>query len=86
SGGDIKWLGVMSAACSIGIFGYLNANSMVAKGPQINMGVTSAVLAGAISMMALGKFVVPKYPRLAEYSLGIAMIIGILAGVIHDMI
>ena len=23
SGGDIKWLGVMSAACSIGIFGYL---------------------------------------------------------------
>ncbi|MBQ6774349.1 MAG: DUF5058 family protein [Synergistaceae bacterium] len=85
SGGDIKWLGVMSAACSIGIFGYLNANSMIAKGPKINMGVTSAVLAGAISMMALGKFVVPKHPRLAEYSLGIAMIIGILAGVIHDM-
>ena len=50
------------------------------------MGVTSAVLGGAIGMMALGKFVVPKYPRLAEYSLGIAMIIGILAGVIHDML
>ncbi|MBQ3646620.1 MAG: DUF5058 family protein [Synergistaceae bacterium] len=86
SGGDIKWLGVMSAACSIGIFGYLNANSMIAKGPHINMGVTSAVLGGAIGMMLLGKFVVPKYPRLAEYSLGIAMIIGILAGIIHDTI
>ena len=32
SGGDIKWLGVMSAACSIGIFGYLNANSMILPG------------------------------------------------------
>ncbi len=86
SGGDIKWLGVMSAACSIRIFGYLNANSMIAKGPSLNMGVTCAVLAGAISMMALGKFVVPKFPKLAEYSLGIAMIIGIVAGIIHDMV
>ena len=84
SGGDIKWLGVMSAACSIGIFGYLNANSMIAKGPTINTGVTCAVLGGAIGMMALGKFVVPKHPKLAEYSLGIAMIIGIIAGIVHD--
>ena len=86
SGGDIHWLGVMSAACSIGIFGYLNANSMIAKGPKLNVGVTCTVLAGAISMMLLGKYVVPKHPKLAEYSLGIAMIIGIIAGIIYDSI
>jgi hypothetical protein len=87
SGGDTHWLGAMSAACSIGIFGYLNANSIVTKGfqnggPAINFGNLVAVLAGALSMMALGKWVIPKHPRLAEYSLGIAMIIGIAAALI----
>ena len=86
SGGDMKWLGVLSAACSVGIFGYLNANSMIAKGPKLNMGTTCAVIAGAVSMMILGKFVVPKHPKLAEYSLGIAMIIGIVAGVLYDSV
>ncbi len=86
SGGDMKWLAALSAACSIGIFGYLNANSMIAKGPKLNMGTTCAVLGGAIGMMLLGKFVVPKHPKLAEYSLGIAMIIGILAGVLYDSV
>lgn len=87
SGGDSAWLGVMSAACSIGIFGYLNANSIVTKGffnggPAISAGNLYAVLAGALSMMALGKWVTPKHPKLAEYSLGIAMIIGIAAALI----
>lgn len=78
-GGDMAWLGVMSAACSMGIFGYLNANSIVGKMPDIiNMKNTASVLTGAIVMMLLGKFVVPKVPKLAEYSLGIAMIIGII--------
>lgn len=86
SGGDMGWLAAMSAACSIGIFGYLNANSMVAKGPKINVGTSIAVLGGAISMMILGKTVVPKHPKLAEYSLGIAMIIGIACAVIYDSI
>ena len=87
SGGDPHWLGVMSAACSIGVFGYLNANSIVTAGfanggPAINMGNLWAVLFGAVSMILLGKFVIPKHPRLAEYSLGIAMIIGIAAALI----
>lgn len=84
SGGDMGWLGAMSAACSIGIFGYLNANSMVAKGPSINIPTTAAVLAAALSMMFIGKVITPKHPRLAEYSLGIAMIIGIIAGIVVE--
>ncbi len=87
SGGDTSWLGYMSAACSIGIFGYLNANSIVSKGftnggPAISVGNLAAVLAGALCMMALGKWVTPKHPRLAEYSLGISMIVGIAAALI----
>lgn len=80
SGGDAKWLIVLSGACSIGIFGYLCANEIV-KG----MGNTIAALAGALSMMAIVKFIVPKYPKLAEYSLGIAMIIGMACAVCYDM-
>lgn len=85
SGGDMGWLGAMSAACSIGIFAYLNANQMIGAN-GINPGPTVACLAGAVTMMALGKFVTPKHPKLAEYSLGIAMIVGIAAAIIFDAI
>lgn len=80
SGGDTKWLAVLSGACSLGIFGYLNANE-IKKG----WGNTIACLAGALGMVALMKFVVPKYPKLAEYSLGIAMIIGMVFAVIYNL-
>ncbi|MCR5576804.1 MAG: DUF5058 family protein [Oscillospiraceae bacterium] len=87
SGGDTHWLGVMSAACSIGVFGYLNVNSIISKGflnggPVINMGNLVAVVSGALCMMALGRWVVPKHPKLAEYSLGIAMLFGIACALI----
>lgn len=86
SGGDMGWLAAMSAACSMGIFGYLNANQMITSGPAINPGPTVAVLTGAVSMMLIGKLLVPKYPKLAEYSLGIAMIVGIACGILYDFI
>ena len=86
SGGDMGWLAAMSAACSMGIFGYLNANQMITSGPAINPGPTVAVLTGAVSMMLIGKLLVPKYPKLAEYSLGIAMVVGIACGIVYDFI
>ena len=60
SGGDAKWLAVLSGACSLGIFGYLNANE-IKKG----LGSTIACLAGALSMVAIMKLIVPKHPKLA---------------------
>ena len=80
SGGDTKWLAVLSGACSLGIFGYLNANE-IKKG----WGNTIACLAGALSMVAIMKLIVPKHPKLAEYSLGIAMVIGMFFAVMHDL-
>lgn len=84
SGGDTGWLGVMSVACSIGVFGYLNANTIVGAKRAINVSSTVAILLGAVSMMLIGKFIVPKCPKLAEYSLGIAMIIGIACAIACD--
>lgn len=81
SGGDTGWLAAMSVACSIGIFAYLNANNIITKTRGINAGGTLAALGGAISMIIIGRVFVPKCPKLAEYSLGIAMIIGIALAV-----
>lgn len=77
SGGDVKWLAVLSAACSLGIFGYLN-NNEIYKGASN----ATASLAGAISMVLLGRYVVPKFPKIREYTLGIAMIIGMVCAMI----
>lgn len=79
SGGDMKWLAVLSGACSLGIFGYLNAGEVL-KG----IGNTLAVLVGAISMVVVTKTICKKYPKLMEYSLGIAMLIGMAAAVLYD--
>ena len=81
SGGDMKWLVVLSGACSLGIFGYLNAGEIL-KG----VGNTLAVLTGAVSMVILVKTVCKKGPKLMEYSLGIAMIIGMIFAVGYDQL
>ena len=80
SGGDGKWLIILSGACSLGIFGYLNVNE-ISKG----FGNTAAVLGGIFSMMFLSKFVVPKFPKLREYTLCITMIIGMACAIIFDL-
>ena len=80
SGGDTLWLAVLSGACSLGIFGYLNVNE-ICKG----WGNALAVITGAFSMIILVKLIVPKFPKLMEYTLGIAMIIGMFFAVLYDL-
>ena len=74
------WRGVMSGACSLGIFGYLDVNE-IGKG----WGNAAAVAGGIIGMAILEKFVAKKVPKIREYNLGIAMIIGMLFAIIYDM-
>jgi hypothetical protein len=81
SGGDINWLVVLSSACSLGIFGYLNAGEIM-KG----IGNTIAVVTGAVSMVLLMNTICKKYPKLKEYSLGIAMVIGMIFSVGFDQL
>lgn len=77
-GGDIKWLGVLSSAAMIGIFAYLTLNSCVGN-LHIRVPQLCAALASGICMFVCLKLA-EKYPRLREYSLGVAIIIGLIAG------
>ena len=81
SGGDSRWMAVLSGACSLGIFGYLNANEIAQ-----DMGNTIACLVGIVSMVFIMKVLVPKHRKLAEFSLGIAMIVGITCAVLYDFL
>lgn len=75
-GGDVKWLAVLSSAAMLGVFGYLNSGDIKKGG-----GGLIAVIAGAISMVVVIKLT-EKLPKIKEYALGIAMLVGMLAAVI----
>lgn len=72
SGGDAAWVGVFSLACCIGMFGYLTQSNIIA-----GIGPATAAVGGAVSMAVMNTWVTKKFPKLSEFSLGIAMIVGI---------
>jgi hypothetical protein len=84
--GDARWLAVLSVAAALGCFGYLNSNTIVGAIRGIERSVPAAagpiysLLGGIISMIVLTK-VAQKKPWLREYSLGIAMLIGMCVAV-----
>lgn len=78
SGNDPAWLGVITGAATLGAFGYLNSAAVVSGGSNL-----VAVITGAIVMVAIA-FAIDKFPKLRpvkEYSLGIAMIIGVVLAI-----
>lgn len=85
TGGDMKWLGVLSVACGLGVFSYLCANATLGTVGTVQKGQICACLAGAVSMVIMGRFIAPKHPKFGQHSLGIAMIIGIAAGLLCDV-
>ena len=84
AGGDSKWLGILSLACGMGVFSFLCANATMGTAWSVNKGQICACLSGAISMVLMGKFIVPKHPKFGQHTLGIAMVIGIAAGLLCD--
>lgn len=77
-GGDTRWLSALSSAAMIGIFAFLTLNSVVVK-LVVQMPQAFAALGSAATMFACIKLG-EKIPRLREYSLGIAIIVGLIAG------
>jgi hypothetical protein len=81
-GGNAKWLGYLSLAAALGCFGYLNINTVVGalRSMQTNPAAVGGIYAAVIGMVAMG--IVAKLadtrPWLKEYSLGIAMLAGML--------
>ena len=86
-GGDPKWLAIVSGAAMLGCFGFLNSNSIMAGYKGLKAGAAggggplyAAIggLLGMVLMLTLAK----KLTWLREYTLGIAMLIGMAVTVI----
>ncbi len=75
--GDTKLLGEVGGAAMLGAMAYLLGGHLLAGGGRL----VAAVAAG-VAMILLGKLS-EKLPKLVEYNLGIAMIVGMIAGVIY---
>lgn len=75
AGGDTRLMGDICAAAVLGTSGYLLTGHLLAGGARLWAGVSAA-----ISMAILTK-VSDRMPKLKEYNLGIAMIIGMVVAV-----
>lgn len=85
SGGNPKKLGILMVSAMCGAFAYLFCNELI-KGlnPETRAFAASGIGA-AITMLILER-VAEKYPKLGEYNLGIAMIVGMICAVAYNRI
>lgn len=86
SGGDPRVVGVLGSGAMIGAFAYLFSDEFF-KGlerPDTG-GYLAALFTSGFAMLGLS-FLAKRYPKLAEYNLGIAMVIGMAAAVIVNQI
>ena len=88
-GGDTKWLGMVGVAASIGAFSYLNISSIfpvvqkTMSGLPASFGVVGACLGGLLGMIAMLNLA-KRLPWLKEYTLGIAMLIGLGVAILFN--
>lgn len=76
AGGDSQLMGLIASAAVLGTAGYLLSGHLLAGGGRLWAGVVAALA------MALLERISTSLPKLREYNLGIAMIIGMTVGVI----
>jgi hypothetical protein len=69
-GGNPAWLALLTGAAAIGAFAYLMSGNLLAGGPK-----AIGVIAGGISMILFLQLA-KRYPALKEYTLGLAMVVG----------
>lgn len=76
-GGDPKWLSILSWSAMLGCFGFLISAHVIKGG-----GSLTAVVVGGACMALLLLFVAPRLRFLREYTLGIAMLLGLTVAAI----
>lgn len=81
SGGDAKTLGVIGGGAIVGSFGYLFMAEVKKGLAAEGNSHLAAAIASLVAMIILDN-IAKKYPKLTEYNLGIAMIIGMAAAVL----
>jgi hypothetical protein len=69
SGGDVIWLGLLSAGATIGIISYMSSVRLVA-----GLGSAAAVITGFAVQFLIDKLIAPRWNKIKGYSLGIALI------------
>lgn len=80
-GGDSRWLAVFSSAATLGIFGAFCSDYAIGAIKSLDWSIVLCMACAAAGMWALMK-ISNKLIWLKEYCLGLAMVIGIIAGFI----
>ena len=80
-GGDDRWMEIFSSAATLGIFGAFCSEYVVTAVQGMDFTVVIAMVVSAVAMAVLMK-VADKVIWLKEYCLGIAMLAGIIVGLI----
>lgn len=82
AGNDVKLLAGLSTASLLGAFGYLNSGDVIKGGGRL-----IALLFGALVMILIVKLIEksPKFAFIKDYSLGIAMLLGMTAAIISKI-
>lgn len=83
SGGDAKKIGILGTGAMLGAMGFLVSNE-INKGLKPGAGgIIVAAVAAFVSMLVLER-IAKKIPKLVEFNLGIAMVIGMIAAVAYN--
>lgn len=85
-GEDTNWTSVMSIACTVGVVAYLSVNTVVKSGGGFNIGHIITIVTSMVGMIVLNRAVVPKHPKLGQWTLGIVMIFGIACAIIYSSV
>jgi len=86
-GGDPKWLALFGLSASLGAFAYMNSTSIFPvvmaslKNTVVSYGPIAACFGGMISMIFVVKLS-RKFTWLREYTLGIAMLVGMALAIV----
>ena len=75
SGGDMAWLGLLSAGATIGLFANFASQNMIrARGPMV------VVVVGFLAQFMIEKFIAPKAPWIKGYAIAFALVFGMVVG------
>lgn len=87
AGGSSKKLGLFGSAAMLGAMGFLTIND-INKGlnlPKADYGYIACAITAAIAMVILEQ-IGKKFPKLVEFNLGIAMVIGMIGAAVFNSI
>lgn len=76
AGGDVNLLTEIAGAAVLGTAGYLLTGHLIAGGARMISGIVAAIVMAILIKLS------DRIPRLKEYNLGIAMVIGMAVGVL----